>query len=93
MIASLSQDGVNVLKVYVCPHHWDDGCECRKPKPGMLLQAAKDYLLRLDKTCFVGDDLRDMEAADRAGCKGILFHERQDLVSEILQCMNPISAV
>ena len=93
MIASLSQDGVNVLKVYVCPHHWDDGCECRKPKPGMLLQAAKDYLLRLDKTCFVGDDLRDMEAADRAGCKGILFHKRQDLVSEILQCMNPSSAV
>jgi D-glycero-D-manno-heptose 1,7-bisphosphate phosphatase len=57
----------------MCPHHWDDGCECRKPKPGMLLAASKDFLFRLDKACFIGDDLRDIECAEAAGAFGILF--------------------
>ena len=53
--------------MYVCPHHWEDNCDCRKPKPGMLFQASKDHLFRLDRTVFVGDDPRDLEAAEQAG--------------------------
>ena len=84
MIENLAAEGIEILQVYVCPHHWEDGCACRKPKPGMLLQASKDHLFRLDHTIFVGDDLRDLEAADEAGCQGILFDEQTDFASEIL---------
>ena len=39
----LLNDGVEILEIYTCPHHWDENCECRKPKPGMFLQDSKDW--------------------------------------------------
>jgi histidinol-phosphate phosphatase family protein len=53
--------------IYFCPHHWDEDCFCRKPKPGMLFAAQKDYHLDLSRTTFIGDDERDGLAADAAG--------------------------
>ncbi|WP_053220102.1 HAD-IIIA family hydrolase [Virgibacillus senegalensis] len=50
--------------VYICPHGPDDKCPCRKPEPGMLLQAADDYGLNLNKTVVIGDRWSDMAAAD-----------------------------
>ena len=66
--------------IYVCPHHKDKGfegerleykfdCNCRKPKPGLLLQAAKDFNIELSKSIMVGDSERDVEAGIVAGCK------------------------
>jgi histidinol-phosphate phosphatase family protein len=55
--------GGAILDVFHCPHHWDDGCDCRKPKPGMLLAAQRTHALDLSRTPFVGDDPRDGEAA------------------------------
>jgi histidinol-phosphate phosphatase family protein len=75
------QSGINILDVYVCPHHWDDNCYCRKPKPGMFLQASKKYLLRLDQTLFIGDDPRDCIAAESAGCSSIFIGNSQELQS------------
>lgn len=69
----LKKKGINILDIYYCPHHWNDNCNCRKPKPGMLQKAAKKYNFRIDQTCFIGDDSRDMQAAKEAGCKGILW--------------------
>ena len=66
MVETLAAEGIEILQVYVCPHHWEDNCDCRKPKPGMLFQASKDHLFRLDHTVFVGDDPRDLEAAEQA---------------------------
>lgn len=54
--------------IYHCPHGWDEGCDCRKPKPGMLFQAQKEFCLDLSRTFFVGDDDRDEAAAVAAGC-------------------------
>lgn len=54
--------------IYYCPHNWDDGCECRKPKPGMLYSAQRDYSLNLRKCILIGDDSRDIEAGQAAGC-------------------------
>jgi D-glycero-D-manno-heptose 1,7-bisphosphate phosphatase len=54
--------------VYHCPHGWDDGCDCRKPKPGLLFQAQRDHHLDLTRTWFIGDDERDGQAARAAGC-------------------------
>ncbi len=54
---------------YWCPHAPNDRCECRKPRPGMILQAAKEIGIDLAKSYFVGDDVRDMDAAVCAGVK------------------------
>lgn len=75
MRARLREDGVDVVDIYFCPHHWDDGCECRKPAPGMFFRASRDYLLRMDHTIYVGDDPRDCAAAHNAGCLSVLVGE------------------
>jgi histidinol-phosphate phosphatase family protein len=52
--------------IYHCPHDWDEGCDCRKPKPGMLLRAQREHHLDLTRTFFIGDDERDAEAGRAA---------------------------
>lgn len=61
--------GGQIDRIYACPHGWDEGCACRKPRPGMLFQAQRDFHLDLTRTVFIGDDLRDAEAAREAGAR------------------------
>ena len=70
--------GGEIAHIYVCPHHWNDDCDCRKPKPGMLFKAQRDFHLDLPSTLFVGDDDRDRQAAEQAGC---LFERVYDKIS------------
>ncbi len=71
--------GVELSGVYYCPHHPEGSvpgyaveCECRKPKPGLLLRAARELDLDLGRSWFVGDILDDVEAGNRAGCGTVL---------------------
>jgi D-glycero-D-manno-heptose 1,7-bisphosphate phosphatase len=72
--------GAEITANYYCPHHRDGelpeysiDCDCRKPQPGMLLKAAKDYRIDLSRSFIVGDKLSDIYAGQSAGCKiGIL---------------------
>ena len=57
---------------FVCPHHPAAGCACRKPKPGLLQQAAQRFNFDLTQAVFIGDALTDFEAARAAGCRAIL---------------------
>ena len=59
--------------IYVCTHGWDDGCECRKPKPGLFFDASDDFKIDLTKSFYVGDDERDLIAGNTAGCKTIII--------------------
>lgn len=59
--------GAPLAGVYVCPHDRDEGCPCRKPRPGMLLQAAKDLGLDLSASLLIGDSESDLAAAKAAG--------------------------
>jgi D-glycero-D-manno-heptose 1,7-bisphosphate phosphatase len=59
--------GVSIYSIYCCPHHWDQDCECRKPKPGMLNAAIRDFDLNSEETIFIGDETKDEEAALGAG--------------------------
>ena len=79
MRQKLEEEGVRILDVYVCPHHWEEHCLCRKPQPGLFFKASREWLFRLDQSCFVGDDPRDCQAADRAGCGCIYIGSRNDL--------------
>lgn len=80
METELGKVGAFVDAIYVCPHHTDKGfvgerpeykciCECRKPKPGLLLQAAKDFNIELSESYMIGDSHRDVEAGENAGVK------------------------
>lgn len=80
----LGNDGAYLDAIYFCPHHPDKGfkgevkelkieCECRKPKPGMLLQAAKDFHIDLKKSWIIGDSKNDIQAGKNAGCKTALI--------------------
>jgi D-glycero-D-manno-heptose 1,7-bisphosphate phosphatase len=76
---TLESDGVVVDAFYFCPHHPDGKveelairCDCRKPHPGMLLSAAREFDLNLAGSWFLGDILDDVEAGNRAGCRSIL---------------------
>jgi D-glycero-D-manno-heptose 1,7-bisphosphate phosphatase len=59
--------------VYVCVHDDSDGCDCRKPKPGMLVRAAQELDLDLGRSWLIGDRWVDIGAADAAGVRGILL--------------------
>ena len=77
MCSELKNKGINILDIYICPHHWDDECLCRKPAPGLILEASKDYNLWLDHTYFVGDDPRDIYAAKNAGTRSIIIGDQR----------------
>lgn len=64
--------GGKIDTVFFCPHGPDNHCDCRKPKPGLLTQIAHFYQVSLNNVPFVGDSMRDLEAANAAGAKGIL---------------------
>jgi len=68
----IRQSGGEIRGIYQCIHHPDDACECRKPAPGMLLQILEDAGLEPGNTPFVGDSLKDIEAAESAGCRPVL---------------------
>jgi len=97
MQKELAKYGAHVDAIYYCPHHPDDNCECRKPKPKMVLQAALDLDINLSQSYVVGDSEMDLELARQAGCKaGIRVGEAggtgdcvaasfRDAVEQILQ--------
>lgn len=77
----LREENARIDEIYFCPHHPKAGnnpeytkeCECRKPKPGMILQAQKDLKIKSLSECFmVGDKISDIKAGFLAGCKTIL---------------------
>lgn len=71
IIVELLLGGISVIGLYVCPHHWDMNCDCRKPKPGMLNQAILDYQLNRRALVYVGDEEKDLDAAAAAGIVGV----------------------
>jgi len=75
----LRQEGARIDRFYYCPHHLEKGnvpyrldCECRKPKPGMFLSAARDLGLDLSRSWMIGDKLSDLAAGAGVGCRTVL---------------------
>lgn len=94
----LGKDGAFLDKIYFCPHHPDSGyegerseykikCECRKPRPGMLLKAAEEFNIDLSLSWMVGDSANDVKAGKAAGCRTALIgagEEGQEITVESL---------
>lgn len=75
----LARENAHVDAIYYCPHHSEGSvpeysfqCKCRKPKPGMLLEAEEKLNLNLTQSWLIGDNITDMEAAASVGCNSIL---------------------
>ena len=83
MKAEVVAAGGQIGAVYYCPHGWDSACECRKPKPGMFFSAQREFALDLSRTPVIGDDERDGQAAEAAGCPWTLVSEERTLLDVI----------
>lgn len=81
----LQKENIELDGFYYCPHHpegkikeFSVECACRKPKPGMILQAASDFNIDLAQSWMIGDILNDMEAGKKAGCHTILIDNNNE---------------
>lgn len=91
MAQLLKQRGASIDGIFFCPHGPNDGCDCRKPKPGLLIQIAKAFDIKLKNTIFVGDSMSDIQAASLSGAssvllktgKGIRTLEKLDKLSDV----------
>lgn len=68
----VEENGGELGGIFYCPHHPDDNCKCRKPKPGMLDAIEAEFNTSVESCYFVGDSLRDLQAALQKGCKPLL---------------------
>lgn len=85
MIAEFLARGITIKKVYFCPHHpsqaqgvYLNDCDCRKPKPGMLLAAINEFAIDPAHSLMLGDSKTDIEAANRAGVKSVFIQSPED---------------
>ena len=71
MVHHLARENVTIDAIYYCPHDRNGNCQCRKPRPRMLLQAAEEYGIDLQQSWMVGDAATDIEAGRAAGCRTV----------------------
>lgn len=80
MLNEFTKHDINITKVYYCPHKPEDNCDCRKPKPGMFLQAIKEFNVDIENSVAIGDKMSDLEAANSVGIKNLYFkHTKYDI--------------
>lgn len=75
----LGRVGGSLDGIFFCPHHPEAGCECRKPKPGLLIEIARRFEVDLSGVPVVGDSLRDIEAARDVGARPVLVRTGKGL--------------
>jgi D,D-heptose 1,7-bisphosphate phosphatase len=101
METDLGKYGAYIDDLFFCPHHYDKGfpgerpeykidCDCRKPKPGMIFQAAQKYNIDLGESFMVGDDKRDVEAGINAGCTSIFLTNGKPPVDSAVRSFNSL---
>jgi len=73
MRRDLARYNASVDAIYYCPHHPDEGCECRKPKPKLAYEAISDLCIDVKQSYFVGDRMMDVQVAKSIGCKSVII--------------------
>tara|TARA_B100000795_G_C22791120_1_gene436987 strand:- start:699 stop:1226 length:528 start_codon:yes stop_codon:yes gene_type:complete len=97
MINQFTKNGVTILDIFHCPHHPKSGCICRKPKPGMLLNAKEKYNVDMKNSWLIGDKENDVKAANDAGIRNTILvrsgHNIDELNSKSSFILNSIKEV
>ncbi len=89
----LNKIGGHIDAVFYCPHSPTDGCDCRKPKPGMLLEIGQRFNVSLEEVIFIGDSVSDIKAASGANAKAILVRTGKGVKAEMIlkaECKEPV---
>lgn len=71
LLENLKNNDVLISAIYICPHHPDDNCLCRKPKTSLVAKAVKDFQLDISQSFFVGDEEKDILCGKNSGCKTV----------------------
>lgn len=79
LLTVLKKEKVFITDVFMCPHAPEENCECRKPKPGMLLVAMKKYNIDPEQSYMLGDKMSDVECGQNAGVRSFLITQKNDL--------------
>lgn len=82
LCSMVEQAGGSIDGIFYCPHHPDANCACRKPKTGLLEQIEKEFSVELGNSYFIGDSLKDIQAAVAFGCKPILVRTGKGGITE-----------
>src|SRR5690606_9599347 len=82
LLTQVAAAGGRIDGIFVCPHHPDDGCDCRKPRPGLFRQIEQSLGRSLAGVAAIGDSLRDLEAARAIGARPILVRTGNGLATE-----------
>lgn len=88
MEAELRKRGINIEGIYYCAHNVEDNCECRKPKPGLILRASKEHSFSPVGTIFVGDSQSDIQAGEAAGCRTVLAEPGEGFLKAVKLLIN-----
>lgn len=92
LIEDVRRCGGTIIDILFCPHLPEDGCNCRKPNIGMLLESASRHAIDLSRSVMIGDSVRDIECGIRAGCQTVLVlsgNGRKALTKLIRKGMEP----
>jgi D-glycero-D-manno-heptose 1,7-bisphosphate phosphatase len=87
MVTEIEKAGGQIDGIFVCPHITEDNCDCRKPKPSLLLQAAKQFNINPTEMLVIGDAMRDILAAKNCGARAILVSSGNK-INDILAAKN-----
>lgn len=91
LLAVIQEAGGRVDAVFMCPHGPDDGCDCRKPLPGLLLRAAVELDIDLSRSLMIGDALTDIQAGQAAGVVSVLLRTGRGRDQEQLPAVATLS--
>jgi len=75
LVSELLDFGINILAIYTCKHHWNENCGGRKPKPGMLFDAIKQFEIKSESTLYIGDEMKDYHAALSVGIDCVIINK------------------
>jgi len=90
ILQHLEKCNIKILKIYTCTHLESDNCNCRKPKPGMLLRIAKEFGIDLSESLFIGDSETDVICANSVKSKSVYFGINKIDCSSIFKAGNSI---
>ena len=82
LLGQFNDNGINILDTFYCPHSPESLCECRKPKPGMLIEAKDKYNISMQDSWMIGDSERDIKAANTAGISNTILVRSGHLIDE-----------
>ena len=82
MLGQFNNNGINILDTFYCPHGPESLCECRKPKPGMLIEAKDKYNISMNDSWMIGDSESDIKAANAAGISKTILVRSGHLIDE-----------